>query len=221
MTNIGKTLIAAVVVFDLAFVAYLLVPKHDQEAAEAEAALTSAASPAAAGTQFSDTHVVAGSILPTTQSAIRKDSAEVAPQPTPAGNVVAALTPPVKAVTVAPQPAAQPQPPAQSQQPVRALPLADAKESFTTRSYATPRGDRARDDQHRSGSNAVAAAMTEQLVRESAKLDPSLPPPPAINPDDLRRRNSDPVGAAMTDQLVRESSRVTPAPQPSNQSGTQ
>jgi len=42
--------------------------------------------------------------------------------------------------------------------------------------------------------------MTELLVRESAKLDPSLPPPPPTAPVELNRRSSNPVADAMTDR---------------------
>ncbi|MFC0397875.1 hypothetical protein [Paraburkholderia rhizosphaerae] len=69
-------------------------------------------------------------------------------------------------------------------------------------------------DAHPGGDNAVAAAMTEALVRQSAKLDPSLPPPDmsktvSLNdsPDPSNRGGANPVAAAMTEQLVRESTR--------------
>jgi len=63
--------------------------------------------------------------------------------------------------------------------------------------------------------------MTELLVRESAKLDPSLPPPPPTAPVELNRRSSNPVADAMTDQLVKESARVAPASGAQKQPGTQ
>jgi hypothetical protein len=59
-----------------------------------------------------------------------------------------------------------------------------------------------REESRRNGANSVSAAMTAQLVKESAKPDPSLPLPPPTG------RSSNPVAAAMTDQLVRESSKV-------------
>jgi hypothetical protein len=49
--------------------------------------------------------------------------------------------------------------------------------------------------------------MTAQLVKESAKPDPSLPLPPPTHSGPTGR-SSNPVAAAMTDQLVRESSKV-------------
>jgi hypothetical protein len=71
---------------------------------------------------------------------------------------------------------------------------------------------RKHDDAQRSGSNQVSAALTAQLVKESAKPDPSLPLPPnsgsGSGPTD---RGLNPVASAMTDQLVRQSSKVTPS----------
>ncbi|KAA1004217.1 hypothetical protein FVF58_33185 [Paraburkholderia panacisoli] len=73
---------------------------------------------------------------------------------------------------------------------------------------AQTRGQK-RDESHRNGANSLSAAMTAQLVRESAKPDPSLPMPP-MSRSGPSGRGSNPVAAAMTDQLVRESSKVTP-----------
>ncbi|HEX3636723.1 MAG TPA: hypothetical protein VHV99_14795, partial [Paraburkholderia sp.] len=82
---------------------------------------------------------------------------------------------------------------------------------------------------HRHGSNPVGAAITDALVKESAKLDPALPPPTqAIQPlqptqaaqpslDDAYHRGSNPVAAAMTEQLVRESAKLDPGLPPPNQ----
>lgn len=120
---------------------------------------------------------------------------------------------------VQPQPQSQPQ---QQQQPQR----------YSARSKATQHADDARshEDLRRHGSSDVGALMTELLVRESAKLDPSLPPPPAsptpppssvTDREPINRRNSNPVAAAMTDQLVKESARVTPASGAQRQPGTQ
>ncbi|MFP3563581.1 hypothetical protein [Paraburkholderia sp. SIMBA_030] len=64
--------------------------------------------------------------------------------------------------------------------------------------------------------------MTDQLVKESAQLDPALPPPPnQPGRNDLHRRGSNPVASAMTDQLVRESAKLDPALPPPNRPGTQ
>jgi len=68
---------------------------------------------------------------------------------------------------------------------------------------------------HPNGSNPVAALLTDQLVRESSKPDPSLPMPSGISVPSLETqapvgRSSNPVASAMTEQLVRESSKVAP-----------
>jgi hypothetical protein len=63
-----------------------------------------------------------------------------------------------------------------------------------------------REEPRRNGMSPLSAAMTAQLVRESAKPDPSLPLPPLTHSEPTGR-SPDPVGSAMTDQLVRESSR--------------
>ncbi|MEW9583569.1 hypothetical protein [Paraburkholderia sp. DGU8] len=64
-----------------------------------------------------------------------------------------------------------------------------------------------REEPRRNGINPLSAAMTAQLVRESARPDPSLPLPPLTRSEPTGRK-PDPVGSAMTDQLVRESSRL-------------
>jgi hypothetical protein len=79
---------------------------------------------------------------------------------------------------------------------------------------------RQRDATHPNGANPVAAMLTDQLVKESAKPDPSLPMPSGVTapmPTDNGNgysggtsRNTNPVAQAMTDQLVRESSKVAP-----------
>ncbi|AXF11906.1 hypothetical protein C8K18_102380 [Paraburkholderia sp. GV068] len=109
----------------------------------------------------------------------------------------------------------QVQPPQQGQQPQHAN---------NTRSKTAQRAaedSRGHDDLRRRGSSDVGALMTELLVRESAKLDPSLPPPPPTAPVELNRRSSNPVADAMTDQLVKESARVAPASGAQKQPGTQ
>ncbi|HGL4262176.1 TPA: extensin, partial [Burkholderia dolosa] len=69
---------------------------------------------------------------------------------------------------------------------------------------------------------------TAALVRESAKLDPSLPPPQVpvgaaadrYGAHSVSSRGGNPVAAAMTDQLVRQSSSFTPPAQTTGASAT-
>jgi hypothetical protein len=73
---------------------------------------------------------------------------------------------------------------------------------------------------HPNGSNPVASMLTDQLVKESARPDPSLPTPAGIRVPSTQTppgRGSNPVASAMTDQLVKESSRVAPMQQPTVQ----
>ena len=112
------------------------------------------------------------------------------------------------------------------------LPRANTRprESVAVRAYAESktapvlRTEGRRDSLHRHGSNPVAAAITDELVKQSAKLDPALPPPAQAQAqaqashDDSYRRGSNPVAAAMTDQLVRESAKLEPSLPPPNQS---
>jgi len=71
---------------------------------------------------------------------------------------------------------------------------------------AQTRGHKREEPRH-NGISPLSAAMTAELVRESARPDPSLPLPP-LTRSEPTGRNPDPVGSAMTNQLVRESSRV-------------
>jgi hypothetical protein len=124
------------------------------------------------------------------------------------------------------QPQAQAQQQAQQQvQPKQAPSTAVASvNTSTTKVSPTPRAQRGRDDlQRRAMVTQGSTAETDELVRESAKLDPSLPlpdssvraysntsPPPAPtrSPD---TRASNQSSAALTDRLVRESSRPDPS----------
>ncbi|EML1596771.1 extensin [Burkholderia cenocepacia] len=140
----------------------------------------------------------------------------------------AAPPPKVNVVTVNPEdstpPAAAPaqtatvQPP-QSVQPARSA----APAQSTQRAQVTQRAPRKRDGLERHAAAAPPAAMksetpeTAALVRESAKLDPSLPPPSMSSISSMpastgsyrqggSSSGANPVAAAMTEQLVRQSS---------------
>jgi hypothetical protein len=69
--------------------------------------------------------------------------------------------------------------------------------------------------------------MTEALVKQSAQLDPSLPPPTNMPARDTFAEHTGPtrdganaVAAAMTAELVRQSSKVNTPAQPPAQTGT-
>ena len=208
MTNTGKALIIGLVVVDLGFVGYLLFPKDERATAVTGAVVTSSDTVGAPSSRSAETHVVAGSVEPT------------APPQAPSQ------------IATAPQPHKQPARPRESansresfnaktnsHESVNAR--TNSRESLSARASPAQKTDHARDDLSRHGSNPVAAAMTQALVRESAKPDPSLPlPPPSASPptmstrDGQDHRGSNPVAAAMTQALVRQSARVEPASQP-------
>ncbi|MEX3789071.1 hypothetical protein [Paraburkholderia sp. BR14374] len=118
----------------------------------------------------------------------------------------------------------------------RSKPQSYAQQKAQSRPQYGPRIDqttqgRRRDDTHPNGANPVAAMLTDQLVKESAKPDPSLPMPSGVTvpmPSDngpgpgpgVGRGSTNPVASAMTDKLVRESSKVGPT-QGSTQGPTQ
>ncbi|ACA92587.1 MULTISPECIES: hypothetical protein [Burkholderia cepacia complex] len=136
----------------------------------------------------------------------------------------AAPPPKVNVVTVNPEDSTPPAPapaqtatvqPTQSVQPARSA----APAQSTQRAPVTQRAPRKRDGLERHAAAPPAATKSETpetaaLVRESAKLDPSLPPPsissmPASTGSYRQGSASsgaNPVAAAMTEQLVRQSS---------------
>jgi hypothetical protein len=139
--------------------------------------------------------------------------APVPPAAAPAPAVAAAS--PTPAATATPNtPPATRQAANDSQSATRTVVAStEVQSSARTKSKAAPRAEQTRgrkhDDSRRGGSNQVSAALTAQLVKESAKPDPSLPLPPGGSRHlGKSGRSSNPVASAMTDQLVRESSKV-------------
>ncbi|MFB5148592.1 extensin [Burkholderia orbicola] len=141
----------------------------------------------------------------------------------------AAPPPKVNVVTVNPEDSTPPAPapaPAQtatvqstqSVQPARSA----APAQSTQRAQVTQRAPRKRDGLERHAAAPPAATKSETpetaaLVRESAKLDPSLPPPSMSSISSMpastgsyrqgsASSGANPVAAAMTEQLVRQSS---------------
>jgi hypothetical protein len=210
MRNIVKTLIAAVILAELAFAGYVLFSKDDRAPVETGARNNSAATPEA-DPRLSGAHVVAGGITGATPPATGTDGLARAPQPSSAGNVAPDSAPAVQHAAQGPKPAAQPHP---QQQPTHPRETAVATNAVAPKAGAVPQPEPGRDG-HGGGSKAVSTTATDELVRQSAKLDPALPPPsqPAPNRDGLPRRSPNDVAAAMTDQLVRQSARLDPASQ--------
>ncbi|CAB3768358.1 hypothetical protein [Paraburkholderia solisilvae] len=234
MTKVGKTLIAALVVADLGFVFYIMSPQGDHSAGKSDAASDGSVkmmAPLYTG-KGSDPQVAAGTVasdMPgssTLPSATSTGSIDAAPPrpvavpnvlaQAPAAAAAASAAKEQKTVTVRPQ-------------PVRTVDVANNPKPVSTNTSRSARGDRTGDDGRSSaGSNPVAAAMTEALVRQSAQLDPSLPPPDMSKSvsmhdvsDTASRGGSNPVAAAMTEQLVRESSRINSPAHTPGQPGAQ
>jgi len=113
------------------------------------------------------------------------------------------------------------------QAPSTAVASVNVQDSGAPKVVPVQRAVRGRDDLDRralttqgatQGASQGARPETDELVRESAKLDPSLPPPDmsaARAAMDQRSSKpptgSSPVAVAMTDQLVRDSAKLDPS----------
>jgi hypothetical protein len=223
MTSTRKTLmIAGGLLVAAAATGYVMLLRADHRAI-AEAGIGDSAAPAAAVTPANDGHVAQGAIAPPAP-------AVAAPAP-PAKT--SAPPPTVHVVTVEPEDATPPkaqaaQPakaPVQAAQPVQSTPPVQAAQAVRPSQPAeqpTQHVARKRDGLERHAAVTPARKSetpeTAALVRESAKLDPSLPPPQYVATPSADRQHAstgaNPVAAAMTDQLVRQSSSfksATPA----------
>jgi hypothetical protein len=212
MTNTGKALIIALVLVDVGFIAYQLLPRggHSETAPDATSA-NSVATTAPVSPRMDGTHVTAGNVVPTSPSANSAGGSAGAPLPSKSVPIANGTQADARAQTSRHKP------------PGHAPALAETRESAVAKANTAQSMERARGDLTRHGSNAVAAAMTEQLVRESSRPDPSLPMPPSVQaaPASQDHRGSNPVAAAMTQELVRESARVGPASQAPAPGGAQ
>ncbi|MFM0381909.1 hypothetical protein [Paraburkholderia dipogonis] len=173
-------------------------------------------------------HVTEGSIGQSKPSGAITKSTSIAQQPVvsaPAPAPAPAVAPAPMTAAPAPSPAAaqvtgQPKPAAQPKQaPSTAVASVNVQDSGAPKVVPAQRVQRRRDGlDRRAITSQGATPETDELVRESAKLDPSLPPPDmsaARAAMDLRSSKpgtgSNPVAAAMTDQLVRDSAKLDPS----------
>ncbi|MFM0741360.1 hypothetical protein PQQ51_29340 [Paraburkholderia xenovorans] len=204
-------MVVGLVLAEVAFTAYLLSPKSDPQTNE-----PGAAAAAAANTQSGATQVSVGN----NANASRQDiSSSNNPAAVPSRSVEGHIEPPVQPIT---QSAAQA--PRQKTLPVpkpapQPVSVAAASPNSDTPSAARPQFASSRDNLHRHDPASVSSSATDQLVKESSKLDPALPPPEPFVHTDQQRRGTNTVAAAMTDQLVRESAKLDPALPPPNPSG--
>ncbi|MET3213595.1 UNVERIFIED_ORG: hypothetical protein ABIC48_001338 [Burkholderia territorii] len=258
MTSTRKTMmIAGGLLVAAAGTAYVMLLRADHRAIE-DAGIGDSAAPVAAAPASND-HAVQGAIAPPApaaatapkQAAAMPPPAVPTPPPAPTARVAAAPAPApaIPVVSDKPQRVTKPAAPppkvnvvtvdAQDSNPPAPAPTAKPTQSAPP-AQVTQRAPRKRDGLERHAAAAPPAATksetpeTAALVRESAKLDPSLPPPsmssisamPASTGSYRHGSGSsgaNPVAAAMTEQLVRQSSSfksTAPAPADGGPSAT-
>ncbi|WP_196776003.1 hypothetical protein [Burkholderia multivorans] len=233
MTSTRKTLmIAGGLLVAAAATGYVMLLRADHRAiAEAGLADSSAPgaapAPAVATPPADDGHTAQGAIAPpvakaasaahptlsasSTPAALAPAPAVAAAPPAPAPTRPAA-TPSVKVVTVDAQDAPAPAPAHAAPQQQHARRQRDGIERHAAVKPATTKAEM-----------KAETPETAALVRESAKLDPSLPPPtmPVVATTGTAHASTtrhgassgaNPVAAAMTEQLVRESTNLSAPP---------
>ncbi|MEM5343115.1 hypothetical protein [Paraburkholderia azotifigens] len=255
MTTRKILMILAGLVLGAALTTYLMVLQADRRAtAEATAGMDESANPPAADSRVSENHMTEGSIgsstLPpgagTKSAAVRQQPIVPAPAPAAPAPMTAAPAPaapapaPTAAAPAAPAPApstsmaitqqnlqqqAQPQP---KPAPSAAVASVNVPDAATPKVAPAPRSQRGRDSlDRRAAAYQGATPETDELVRQSSKLDPLLPPPAAAAPPTLNSANMDQhntyrgsyhSGAAQTDQLVRDSAKLDPSLPPPDMS---
>ncbi|CAB3650626.1 hypothetical protein LMG24238_01122 [Paraburkholderia sediminicola] len=192
-------------------ISYLMLLQADRRSmAEVTAAMHESAHPAAADSRAGD-QVTEGSIDQSKPSGAITKSTGITQEPVapaPAVAVAPASNPAAAQVTVQPK-----------QAPSTAVASVNVQDSGTPKVVPAQRAPRERDGlDHRATTTRGATPETDELVRESAKLDPSLPPPDMSAARAATDQNSskpgkgsNPVAAAMTDQLVKESAKLDPS----------
>jgi len=234
MTTRKILMILAGLVLGAALTTYLMVLQADRRAtAEATAGMDESARPSPIDPRVSENHMTAGSIGQSAPSDAITKSAAVAQQP-----IAPVPAPAAPAVPVAPAPApvaAAPAPVKQQAQPAPSTAVAsvNVQDSGTPKVVPAQRPQRGRDNlDRRAQANQGPTPETNELVRESAKLDPSLPPPmsspsasvntPATTQASTDQRSTSggsyQAGAAHTDQLVRDSAKLDPSLPPPDMS---
>ncbi|AOJ41701.1 extensin [Burkholderia sp. AU33423] len=253
MTSTRKTMmIAGGLLVAAAGTAYVMLLRADHRAIE-DAGIGDSAAPVAAAPAGND-HAVQGAISPPASAAAtatkQAAAAPPSPAPTPAPAATArvdaapAAVPAIPVVSDKPQPVTKPAAPppkvnvvtvdAQDSTPPAPPPAAKPVQQAAPApapAQVTQRASRKRDGLERHAAAAPSATKSETpetaaLVRESAKLDPSLPPPSMSSVSSMpastgsyrqggSSSGANPVAAAMTEQLVRQSSSfksTAPAP---------
>jgi hypothetical protein len=224
MRKIGKVLVVGLVLAEVAFGVYLLSPKSDPATRKPGAVAGDDTTLAADTVQSGTLRATAGNAASAPPPGANMDDAARVPTQSVEGHIAPAAAPspaqvPRQLAEPHPQTRQTPQTPALVAAPAPApAPAAAPTESKTA---AVPPTGHGREGLRRRDSTSVSTAATDELVKESAKLDPALPPPqpePFVH-DDQPHRGSNAVAAAMTQQLVKESARLDPALPPPNPSG--
>lgn len=203
---------------------YLTLLLEDRRSvAEVTAAIDESARPPVVDSRVGD-HVTQGSISPSKPSGAVTQSTAIAQEPAVTAPVLAGASAPTTAAPASSPAAAQvtgqrkleAQP---KQAPSTAVASVNVHDSSAPKMVPAQRALRGRDGlDRRAITSRSATPETDELVRESAKLDPSLPPPDmsaaraAMDQRSAKpRAGSNPVAAAMTDQLVRDSAKLDPS----------
>lgn len=227
MMNTRKILmIIGALLLGAAGTTYLMLLQADRRSmAEVTAAMDKSAPHPVVDSRGSD-HVTEGSIgQPEPSGAITKSTAIAQEPAVPAPAPAPAVAPAPMTATPASSPAAaqvtgQPKPEARPKQaPSMAVASVNVQDSGAPRVVPAHSAQRGRDNLDRRATTTPGATPeTDELVRESSKLDPSLPPPDmSVARAAVAQRSSkpgtgsNPVAAAMTDQLVRDSAKLDPS----------
>ncbi|WP_233451572.1 hypothetical protein [Paraburkholderia caribensis] len=235
MTTRKILMILAGLVLGAALTTYLMLLQADRRAtAEARAGMDETVRPAAVDSRTSENHMTEGSIGQSTPPRAITKSGAVAQQPAISAPVPAPAPAPAAPAPMKPAPvpsaavtqSTEPAKPAPSTA-VASVNVQDAGAPKVVPAPA-PRAQRGRESlDRRAATNQGPTPETEELVRESAKLDPSLPPPTSMPTQTPATASTDPrstsrgayqTGAAQTDQLVRDSAKLDPSLPPPNMS---
>lgn len=205
MRNVRTSLIVGVLLVELALGALLLSHYSHRSKIETDVTTNSSAGLATTASRNDDTHVTVGSVVGAAPlSGGNPEEIATGPKQSTSGAVV------TESDSSAEGSAQWRRPDTRTRASVNAHVYAESK------ALLMPRTESRRDSLRRHGSYSVAAAMTDELVKESAQLDPALPPPAQPSRNDPYRPGSNPIAAAMTDQLVRQSAKLDPALPPPN-----
>jgi hypothetical protein len=176
MRNIGKALVVGLVLAEVAFAVYLLSPKSDPSTRDPGAVTDGSAALASDKVQSGTLHVNADNALSASSPAASTETAARVPAQIPAqaaqGHITPAPEPSTEHAAQLPRQPAQPHP-----QTVQTPAVATVLAATDSKAATVVQPGRGRDGLHRRDSNSVSSAATDELVKESAKLDPALPPP--------------------------------------------